>query len=315
MSCLTIEKETFRSYSMSHFNVLMNLATRGKIPVLLIGEYGSGRSHTAAVIHQLSDHPKHNYKHFRCLPLQQEFRSAAEFEKLLSKTLSQVKGGTLFLDKLDQLPMDLLARLLEFFKKKLKTDSKTPDFEALDIKIIGSIDVRTFDRLPVDPIWSAFVDFFKPFLLHQPPLRDRLEDIPSLMESFMMEFKGRNPKFKVNEFSPSTIYRCLFYDWPGNIRQLKNVVIYSGLIAPGTTIYPDSLPPYLQRSTYYFWQNGTYPIQNSSFMTAEKNFLNQLLGQTDSVDEVSSLLGISFPKLQSKLETYNLNLKSDNYIN
>lgn len=315
MSCITIEKESYRSFSMDHFNILMNLAARGKTPVLLIGEYGSGRSHTAALIHNLSSHTNNSFRHFQCLSFQSEQSGKSQLEKQLRRAMLKAKGGTLFLDKLDQLAPAQLDYLIGYFNKIFKRHGVNSEFESVNVKIIASIGVKTFDRLPTDPIWISYIDLLNPFILHQPPLRDRLEDIPILIDAFLMEFKHRNPQLEINEFSESTLYRCLFYDWPGNIRQLKNVVIYSALIAPGTTVYPDDLPPYLQRSTYQYWLSGTHPVQNLSFITAEKNFINHLLGKTGSIQEVSRLLEISFPKLQLKIETYNLSMKSNNYIN
>ena len=217
------------------------------------------------------------------------------------------QGGTIFLDEIGDMSLDLQVKLLRVIQeRKIERVGSTKSKE-IDVRIItathqnleslvqkGRFREDLYYRLNVIPITI-------------PPLRERKEDIPILMEYFMKTLSqklNRSPK----RLSQKAFNMLLDYDWPGNVRELQNVVQYFVELEVGDMITVKSLPSYLQtdKNTQYKreFKKGSVPEKR------EKDEIMALLDEhgrdTAGKKKVAKQLGISLATLYRKINKYRI---------
>ncbi len=240
-----------RSPAMLHLFQLLTSAAASEAPVILYGESGVGKELAAAALHKLSPRAKGPFI---------RVNSAALHESLLeSELFGHVKGaftgadrtrlgrfeaahrGSIFLDEIGDLPSATQAKLLRVLQEKIieKVGDHRPI--AVDVRIItatnqdlqvlmeqGRFREDLFYRINVIPI-------------HLPPLRERREDIPLLVEHFLERTAAKTQK-PITGLSREALELFLHYHWPGNVRELINVMDYAFVLCPEGLILPAHLP-------------------------------------------------------------------------
>ncbi len=201
-------------------------------PVLLAGETGTGKEMFARALHERSPRAHRNFVAINCSAIPQEllegllfgtargaFTGATEKPGLFE----EANQGTLFLDELDSMPLKLQPKLLRVLQdRKIRRVGSAREL-ALDIKIISAIsgppeDVLESGRLRADLFYRLGV-----MIIKLPPLRERPEDLPLLVEHFSRKYNallGRRVRF----FSPEVMDAFQAYTWPGNVRELEHII-------------------------------------------------------------------------------------------
>lgn len=203
-------------------------------PILVVGERGSGKELIAERLHYLSKRWEESYHQLNCAAISEQLLDSDLFGHEAgaftgaSKThlgrFERANGGTLFLDELATLPMRIqekLLRIIEYGEFERLGGQKTLQ---VDVRIVAA----TNENLPK----LAEQGKFRPDLLDRlafdvinvPPLRKRLEDIPTLVEHFATRMCIELERDYYSGFSARTLQLLAAYSWPGNIRELKNVV-------------------------------------------------------------------------------------------
>jgi DNA-binding NtrC family response regulator len=231
-----------------------DLATRmaqGTISVLILGETGVGKEVLAETIHRLSPRSRHPFVRLNCgaftdTLVESElfghergaFTGAAQAKPGLLET---AEGGTVFLDEVGELPLPLQVKLLRVLETREVVRVGGLKARNIDVRFIAA----TNRDLEADVLAGTFrQDLY--FRLNGativiPPLRDRLSELRALTESFVRQIcqqLGRSPPSVAPE-ATSILER---YSWPGNIRELKNVIERAVLLCPGDEIMPQHLP-------------------------------------------------------------------------
>ena len=240
-----------RSPAMLQLSQLLTSAAASEAPVVLYGESGTGKELAAAALHKLSPRAKGPFI---------RVNSAALNESLLeSELFGHVKGaftgadrsrvgrfeaahrGSIFLDEIGDLPMATQVKLLRVLQEK--TIEKVGDHRPIpvDVRVItatnqdlhllmeqGRFREDLFFRINVIPI-------------HLPPLRERREDIPLLVEHFLERSAAKTQK-PITGLSREALEIFLHYHWPGNVRELINVIDYAFVLCPEGVILPEHLP-------------------------------------------------------------------------
>jgi formate hydrogenlyase transcriptional activator len=216
--------------------------------VLILGETGTGKELVARAIHKLSDRHNAPFVTLNCaaIPaglLESELfgHERGAFTGALTQRIGRFEaanGGTIFLDEIGDMPLDLQAKLLRVLQEK--------EFERLGSTRSSRVNVRVVaatnrDVLQMIDDKSFRVDLYYrlsvfPILL--PPLRDRSEDIPALARYFAAMYAGRMNK-AVEVIPPETMEAMLRYDWPGNIRELQNFIERGVIVSVGPVFQPD----------------------------------------------------------------------------
>ncbi|MBU1171829.1 MAG: sigma 54-interacting transcriptional regulator [Proteobacteria bacterium] len=246
--------------------------------VLLLGETGTGKTLMAQLVHQLSRRKNKTMIKVNCATLPANLLESelfghekGAFTGAVTKKIGRFEianGSTLFLDEIGELPLDLQSKLLrvlddgEFERLGNATSVK------VDVRIIAATN-RNLDKMISDGTFRSDLFYrLNVYPVRVPPLRERLEDIPDMVWSFTKEFcktMGRD----VTHIPQKNLDAVMNYAWPGNIRELKNVVENAMISNQGNTLY--LLPP--ERSQ-------TQDQDDLSFERAERAHIISVLKKT-----------------------------------
>ncbi|MFQ5409585.1 MAG: sigma-54-dependent transcriptional regulator [Anaerolineales bacterium] len=243
--------------AMRAVSTLIERAAPSNANVLLIGETGTGKEYAARAIQQLSQRAANRFIAVSCAEFPEHlietelfghephaFTGAAPKRK--KGIIEVADGGTLFLDEIATLKQDMQPKLLRMLEERIiRRVGGTTDVK-VDIRLItaSSQDLR------------AMVDAgeFRPDLYYRlnvleiqlPPLRERTEDIPAFVGAFLRRYGPENGK-NIRGVQPLAMEALLSYPWPGNIRQLRNVIEHATLFCDGEEIQVGHLPAELQQ--------------------------------------------------------------------
>jgi len=227
--------------------------------VLLTGETGTGKELAARLIHQLSRRRGQRFMGVNCRALPESLLESELFgheQGAFTGAVSQKKGkfeltegGTLFLDEIGDITPAVQAKLLRVLQEKeFQRVGGSVNLKA-DVRIITATN-RDLDALAEQNKFRRDLYYrLNVILLCLPPLRERTEDIPELAHHFVRRFAERAGK-PIEGLSPEALQLCLSYQWPGNIRELENVVERAVTLASDRLkwIGPDLLPLNLRTS-------------------------------------------------------------------
>ena len=290
--------------------------------VLIHGETGSGKKVLAEAIHYRSRRSNHPFVMVSCASLSRELLESELFghEKgALSGSLRQKKGrfemahkGTLFLDEIDNIPLETQVKLLNFIQ--------SGKFERVGGEEILHADVRILAATKKDLAKLVLAGNFRQDLfyrlnvlqIHIPPLRERPEDIPVLVEHFLRKY---SPDRKL-EFSEEILTILMRHGWEGNIQELEHVVERLVLLNRDGKIDRSSLPLNITNATgggqIFDW--GTASLHEYLDHMEERVLREALVRCENNKAKAAHLLGIPLPTLKSKLAKFHLNKPHDSDV-
>jgi DNA-binding NtrC family response regulator len=219
--------------------------------VLILGESGTGKERIAGCIHDLSPRKGKPLVKVNCAALPATLIESELFghekgsftgatDKRIGK-FEQANGGTIFLDEIGEMPVDLQVKLLRVLQEK----EIEPIGSRTSIKINVRIIAATNRNLEKEVAEGRFrLDLYyrlNVFPISLPSLRERTEDLPALSEYFINYFNRKAGK-RITGFSDKVVKSMMSYHWPGNIRELENLIERSVLLAKGTIIEDISIP-------------------------------------------------------------------------
>ncbi|MHB8206159.1 sigma-54-dependent transcriptional regulator [Mucilaginibacter sp.] len=219
--------------------------------VIIIGDSGTGKEAVAKSIHMSSPRHNHPFVAMDCGSLTKEL-AASEFfghEKgsftgaLYTKIghFEMANGGTLFLDEVGNLSYDIQAALLRTVQeRKVKRIGSTREID-LDVRIIVATNENLQESIQKGRFREDLYHRFNEFSIYMPPLRERGNDIMLLAEHFLL-IANQELTRNVTSFSPEVVECFMNYRWPGNIRELKNIVRRATLLTEGNEIMMKALP-------------------------------------------------------------------------
>ncbi len=225
--------------------------------VILTGESGTGKESVALSIHQKSSRRNQPFIAMDCGSLTKELAGSeffghekGSFTGALFKKIGHFEmanGGTLFLDEVGNLSYDIQAALLRTVQeRKVKRIGGTKEID-LDVRIIVATNENLQEAIKKGRFREDLFHRFNEFSIHLPPLRNRGTDILIFAESFL-RMANTELKKNVGNFSDEVIESLLSYNWPGNIRELKNVIRRATLLTEKNCIQLKALP--LEISTF-----------------------------------------------------------------
>ncbi|MDO6486598.1 sigma-54-dependent Fis family transcriptional regulator [Colwellia sp. 6_MG-2023] len=219
------------------------------IPILLQGETGTGKEAFARAIHDESDRANGPFIALNCAAIPESLIESELFgyqngtftgarKNGMKGKLSQANGGTIFLDEIGDMPIQLQTRLLRTLAEKevLPLGAEVP--EILDVKVISATHQNLQEQIKNKAFREDFFYRLNGMSLKLPPLRER-SDKDDVITSVL---KSENTSFDDVQFERQAYQFLLDYSWPGNIRQLKNVLKYALAIKEGSTITINDFP-------------------------------------------------------------------------
>ena len=224
---------------------------RTSTTVLLRGESGTGKELIAHAIHYNSPRAKKPFIKVSCAALPQDLIESELFgyEKGAFTGAQGAKkgrfeiadGGTLFLDEMGEMPQTLQAKLLRVLQEGTIRPVGATSEKQVDVRIICATNRDLAAEVEKGRFRQDLYYRLMVFPIRLPPLRERREDIPLLAEHFLAKYNEQMGK-EIAALSHETLELLRQYDWPGNIRELENVMERAVALEPTPTILPDSLP-------------------------------------------------------------------------
>ena len=239
--------------SMAQVFDLMGKVLDTDATVLLGGETGTGKELIARAIHYNSRRKTKEFVAQNCAALPETLLESELFgykagafsgAKSDKKGLIQLAhGGTLFLDEIGDMPLNLQAKLLRVLQEGEVRPLGSLEARKVDVRVVAATHMDLQEKIRDGEFREDLYYRLCVFPIVLPPLRERKEDLPSLLQHFLGEACERYGK-AVEGFAPAAVEVLMRYDFPGNIRELRNVVERAVLMAePGATILPSHLPP------------------------------------------------------------------------
>ena len=257
----TLESDPESVWASEQMSDVLGVARRiapTPLSVLITGETGTGKEMLARAIHRASDRADKPMIPFNCTAVPRDMIESQLFgyrrgaftgaESSFAGVIRSAAGGTLFLDEIADVPLDLQPKLLRF----LETHEIHPLGESQPVKVDVRVIVATNARLEQLVADGRFREdlFYRLNVVHLklPPLRERREEIPPLVEHYLRKFGDEQKKGRLT-LSDETLEYLLLYSWPGNVRQLANEVRRMVAMAePDSTLTPTLLSPEIQAS-------------------------------------------------------------------
>lgn len=292
--------------------------------VLITGESGTGKELFARLIHENEDQPNRPFVAINCGAIPQDLLESVLFghEKgaFSGAHAPQIgkfelaSGGDIFLDEIGTLAHGLQTKLLRVLQEKEVDRIGARHPKKIDFRVISATNTDIAEQVAIGEFRSDLYFRIKVVHLAIPPLRDRPDDIPLLIDHFLRKFSVGT----VKKISASAIKRLITYHWPGNIRELENVIHRAVLLSLGRRIEKADiqLEPW-DRSTIGHDHSLTTPwdYETSPFDSRIKNYERRLL--IDALERhnwnkstTSRHLGISRNRLYKKMEDLKVNLMS-----
>ena len=213
--------------------------------VLLLGETGAGKEVLAEALHDRS--PRHQRPMVRvncaAIPatlIESELfgHERGAFTGAIARRIGRFEvadGSTLFLDEIGELPLDVQVKLLRVLHDRVIERLGSAQSIKVNVRIIAATN-RNLDAAVQEKVFREDLFYrLNVFPITVPPLRDRAEDIPELVNTFVAEFAASLGK-DVQSVSPESMREVLRYEWPGNVRELRNVIERAAIVATGPVL-------------------------------------------------------------------------------
>ncbi|BFR47076.1 sigma-54 dependent transcriptional regulator [Nitratidesulfovibrio sp. HK-II] len=299
---------------------MVDRAAPSRSTVLITGESGTGKELVARAIHFSSPRNKGPFVSVNCMALNPGVLESELFghEKgsftgavaMRRGRFEQAGGGTLFLDEIGELTPELQVKLLRVLQeRRFERVGGTEEVE-VDIRVVAATNKNLQEEVEKGNFREDLYYRLNVVHIALPPLRERREDIPLLVAHFVDKLARENgvtPK----TFTPEALDYMTGYEWPGNIRQLQNVVERCLVLVSGDTIRVDDLPPELRDEEAQLKSAvDLLPVQLDLADTLERieaALIRRALVRADFVQvKAAELLAISKSLLQYKLKKYNI---------
>ena len=216
---------------------------RSDVPVLMAGEAGSGKESFARAIHRISARKNESFVKANCTVNAEDQLKAQLFGRDKGpETKSENIGlldtahhGILFLDEIGHVSLDLQARLLRLMERGEFERPGSLSRIPVSVRLIAATTYDLAERVAAQMFLSDLYDRLNVFPLQIPPLRDRRADIPLLARYFMQRFARRTNKH-IESIPSQTMSFLMSFDWPGNVRQLENLIERSVALTKGSAL-------------------------------------------------------------------------------
>jgi DNA-binding NtrC family response regulator len=287
---------------------------QSEVTVLIEGESGTGKELVARSIHLKSPRRDQPFISVNCAALPEQLLESELFGHVKGSFTGAVgdragrfhkaEGGTLFLDEIGDLSPKGQGDLLRVIEEGTFQRVGSSDLERANVRLIAATNKVLEEAVREGRFREDLFYRLTVFPIRVPPLRDRAEDIPVLIGSFLEHFALRH-KRRPKAMSAEAVQVCQRFPWPGNVRQLRNVIERLVISGTGRILSMQDLPDLLR---VHDQAATTFPVRpGMSLAEVEKLLIRQTLNHvTANREEAARVLGLSRRALQYKLKHYGL---------
>ena len=301
-----------KAHNMEQVFDLIDTVADSRATVLVTGESGTGKELVARALHYNSSRRSAPFIRLNCAALPKDLMESELFghEKgAFTGAIKQTRGrfemadgGTLLLDEISEIDPALQAKLLRVLQER--------EFERIGSTQTIKVDVRIVATTNRDLQKEVKAGNFREDLYYRlnviemglPPLRERKEDIPALVQNFVAKYNEENGK-RVTGVADDTLDALLAYDWPGNIRELENYTERAVVVARGEALAPDDYPQRLTSGPQGRDDGGIH-VGMTVHEMERRLIMKTLESCQGNRTEAAGMLGISTRTLRNKLHEY-----------
>ena len=299
-------------------------------PLLILGETGVGKEHLAKVIHSESPRSKGPFIPINIAGLPEQLLESELFgheQGAFTGAIRSRRGafelahnGTIFLDEIGEMPLHLQAKLLRVLQDYELRPIGGEKSIWIDVRVIAATNRNIEEEVNKGTFRKDLFYRLNVVTLTVPPLRERAEDIPQIARNFVELYRKKYAK-NVSSISDVAMKALCSYDWPGNIRELMNVMERSVILSKGSSITMEQLPRNFSDSAVSSgnmfsdkmsaplnWENKTLPEVTAEAITnIEKLYIQMVLTKTKGrVGEASKLAGIHPRGFYGKMKGFSI---------
>ena len=308
------------------FEMIMRVSAT-KANIMILGESGTGKELVAHAIHRNSSDPSAPFVVINCAAVPETLLESELFgHKRGSFTgavadkegiFEQADGGSLFLDEVGDIPLAVQVKLLRAIQQKSFRPVGGTEDVTIDVRILCATNKNLEEMAAKGSFREDLFYRLNVIQIHMPALRERREDIPALAEHFLSKFAVTMGK-PVKSFSKEAMRMLLQYDFPGNVRELENLVERAVALETQSVILPESLPqkllmpktapaaPVARTSAKGTELSGPFDLEKS-VEDFERTHIMRALEKTNGLKKkAAALLGISFRSLRYRIEKYGI---------
>lgn len=315
-SSYQLEKIIGKSSKMQDLFKLIPRVAQSNSAVLITGESGTGKELVASALHNLSPRSSRNFVTINCATFPEGLLESEMFGHMKGAFTGAVSttsglfeiadGGTFFLDEIGEMPLSLQSKLLRVIENgTFRRVGGTSDIK-VDVRVISATNKNMLEAVGAGDFREDLYYRLNVVPVVIPPLRERQEDIPLLLDHFLGRY-SENPK----KISPEALHRLMSYPWKGNVRELENIVERIVLLCDREMIMIEDLPDEITRSVKDIKclpEVGEEDFDLERIITGiEKDYLIKALEKTRGTKtEAARLLNLSFRSFRHKLYKYGI---------
>lgn len=293
------------------------------VPVLLLGESGTGKEIVARLIHKLSARSRRTFLKVNCAALPADLLESELFgyeagaftgaTKPKPGKFELCEKGTILLDEIGEMPVSMQAKLLHVLQDQQFSRLGSRSVVRVDVRILAATNIDIPNAIAAKKLRPDLYYRLNTLSIQLPPLRERREEIPSMIRHFMARFSARYARTPL-PLSPRLVEACLRYPWPGNLRELENFIkrflilgdenLALSEIETKEDSAPTPLPP---QETAPEKPAGLKSLVRSLKDEAEMQAIRRALEQTNwNRKKAAVILNISYKALLYKIRQYGL---------
>jgi len=302
-------------------NTLIGLMTKvakaDNTSVLILGESGTGKELVAKGIHQLSKRSNKLFYSVNCSAIPESLFESEFFghkKGSFTGALEDKQGwfeiadkGTLFLDEISDMPMGQQAKLLRVLEERKVSKVGSRKSVDVDVRVIAASNTQLEKRASENKFRLDLFHRLSVFVINIPPLRERMEDI-SILFDYYLNFYNQQMQKKITSVNPEVISVLQGYDFPGNIRELKNIIERAVILCDGNTIKPEhisfsgNVKPVEATS-----DASPFEINNFDLDYHEKELIKKALIKTgNNKSKAATLLNVTWQALDRRMKKFEL---------
>jgi len=299
----------------------IGLIAKNPATVLITGESGTGKELVAKAVHHFGSNPEGPFVAINCASIVETLLESDMFghEKgAFTGAVSKQKGkfeladdGTIFLDEIGDMQPEMQAKLLRVLQEKEITPIGSNRAIKINARIIAATNADLDEKVKSGEFREDLFYRLQVVNIHVPPLRERMEDLSSLVEVLLRRI---NKEFNtmISGISKESINSFYQYDWPGNVRELENTLIKVATVCPGDFIDLSLIPSHISQSSGDKANQSNVTSTNlMSLSEVEKAHTLKILNENNwHKGKACEILGVSRPRLRRLIAQYNLQEQS-----
>ncbi|MFZ1086841.1 MAG: sigma-54 dependent transcriptional regulator [Terracidiphilus sp.] len=289
------------------------------VSVLITGESGTGKELVARTLHDLSPRKAQPFVAVNCAAIPETLIESEIFGHEKGAYTGAVErrigcfelanGGTLLLDEIGDMPLATQTKLLRVLEERKLRRLGARTEQDVDVRVLSATNRDPKQAVALGHLRADLFYRLNVFNIHMPPLRDHLEDLPAMAEVMMAEMNQKHGR-RVSGLAASMLHRLMAFDWPGNARELRNVIERAVILGTdGAPLYASHLPSGFgkaQSQAEPHIEAGTMQLRVGTTMgEAERQLILHTLESTgQNKTRAAEILGISPKTLHNKLREY-----------